>query len=51
MDELVRRSDRDKETILNVLNVIQDEFHDESREDKGVKEVAEAPTPPAEEEE
>lgn len=50
MDELVRRSDLDKETILNVLNVIQAEFDDESREDRGSKEVAEAPTPAEEEE-
>lgn len=50
MDELVRRSDLDKETILNVLNVIQAEFDDESREDKESKEVAEAPTPAEEEE-
>lgn len=34
MDELVRRSDLDKETILNVLNVIQAEFDDDGREEK-----------------
>lgn len=34
MDELVRRSDLDKETILNVLNVIQAEFDDDGSEDK-----------------
>lgn len=51
MDELVRRSDLDKETILNVLNVIQAEFDDESRDEKEDKEVVEAPTPSAEEEE
>lgn len=50
MDELVRRSDLDKETILNVLNVIQAEFDDESREDKESKEVAEEPTSAEEEE-
>lgn len=50
MDELVRRSDLDKETILNVLNVIQAEFDDESREDKENKQVAEAPTSAEEEE-
>lgn len=50
MDELVRRSDLDKETILNVLNVIQAEFDDESREDKESKEVAQEPTSAEEEE-
>ncbi len=33
MDELVRRSDLDKETILNVLNVIQAEFDSEDAEE------------------
>ncbi len=35
MEELVRRSDLDKETILNVLNVIQAEFEVDLNEEEG----------------
>lgn len=38
MEELVRRSDLDKETILHVLNVIQEEFDDDSDEEEEAQE-------------